>query len=101
MLVVHLLSYVPLQEPHTVQVWQQKFGFKKLSPRALKSLQSAVPALNFYEESTLLSKPLAKKRQAASKKQHKSQKEQQKPALVVEPLQLSLEAAAAGDAAAP
>jgi hypothetical protein len=86
-----------VQDPHNIQLWQQKFGFKKLDGRGLKALQSSVPALNFYEESTMLSKPLKQPR-SSSKKQpsngadkHSAQaqgKEQQlrESGLTVEPL---------------
>lgn len=63
------------QEPRNVQLWQSKFGFKPLSAGDLKALTSSVPPLNFYEDATLLSKPLAKTRQAA--KQPGSDKQQQ------------------------
>lgn len=86
-----------LQEPRNLTLWQQKFGFKKLDARALKALQSSVPALNYYEESTLLSKTLRRAGSSSSsgKKQRRSagSKEQaQEPAvaagasLPVEPL---------------
>jgi hypothetical protein len=55
-------------------VWQQKFGFKALDGRALKSLQSAVPALSYYEESTFLSKPLKHKRNSSSSSSQKQGK---------------------------
>jgi hypothetical protein len=64
-----------VQDAQNLQVWQQKFGFKALDGRALKSLQSAVPALSFYEESTFLSKPLKHRRSSSgscSKKQAKA-----------------------------
>jgi hypothetical protein len=74
---------LPLQEPRNLTLWQQKFGFKKLDARALKALQSSVPALNYYEESTLLSKTL-KHAGGSSKKQRRSgsskEQEQEVPA---------------------
>lgn len=84
-----------LQEPRNLTLWQQKFGFKKLDARALKALQSSVPALNYYEESTLLSKTLKRAGGSSSsgKKQRRSASKEaaQEPAatvasLPVEPL---------------
>jgi hypothetical protein len=85
-----------LQELNNLRLWQEKFGFKKLGARSLKALQSSVPALNFYEESTLLVKPL---KHHGSRKQQRSnggkgsveqpqqqQQQQQWPDLPVEPL---------------
>jgi hypothetical protein len=60
-----------LQESRNLLVWQEKFGFKKLNSKALKALQSSVPALNYYEDSTLLAKPLKK----GSSKQQRSHKD--------------------------
>jgi len=82
-----------VQEPRNVQLWQQKFGFKKVDARALKALMSSVPALNFYEESTLLSKPLAKQQKSSSKpKQQRAGKgealEEKGISLVIAPLEV-------------
>lgn len=92
----HLLCIVCLcvQEPRNVQLWQQKFGFKKMDARALKALKSSVPALNFYEESTLLSKPLAKQQKSSSKQQqHKAGRgeapEEKARSLNIAPLEVS------------
>lgn len=95
--VAKLVAVCPADEPRNLTLWQQKFGFKKLDARALKALQSSVPALNYYEESTLLSKTLKHAGGSSSKKQRRGGKEQvqvqaQEPAaqtgasLPVEPL---------------
>lgn len=55
-----ILLCIYLQESRNLLVWQEKFGFKKLNSKALKALQSSVTALNYYEDSTLLAKPLKK-----------------------------------------
>lgn len=49
------------QEPETIRAWQQAFGFKRLNQRQLRQLQASVPPVNYYEESVLLTKVLAKK----------------------------------------
>lgn len=65
-----------LQEPLNIRVFSDKFGFKRLSPKALQTLKTSVPALNYYEESTLLAKQLDKRqRLAGSKKQQQQQKQ--------------------------
>lgn len=72
-----------VQEPRNLLVWQEKFGFKKLNSKALKALQSSVPALNYYEDSTLLAKPL--KKGSSSKQQPRSQKGEEASAEGVQP----------------
>lgn len=57
-------------------LWRNKFGFKPISSKDLKQLQVSVPALNFYEEATLLAKPLAKPQRP--KKQQPQQSQQQR-----------------------
>lgn len=66
-LVIALVCYV--QEQHTLDLWQQKFGFKRISPKQLKQLQSSLPAIGCYQEAVLLSKALASKQQQSASQQ--------------------------------
>ncbi|KAF8073083.1 hypothetical protein HT031_000744 [Scenedesmus sp. PABB004] len=51
------------QERETIRVWEERLGFKRMSARQLRQLQSAVPPLNYYTDSLLLTKPLPKHQQ--------------------------------------
>lgn len=76
-----------VQEPGNLAVWRKKFGFQKLDARALKSLQSSVPALNYYEDATLLAKPLKKGRAAKAASGGGGGKLDEAASLPVQPLE--------------
>lgn len=60
-----------VQDPQNTILWQQKFGYKKLDAKGVNALQKSIPALHFYEDSTLLAKTL-KQQSNKGKKQTSS-----------------------------
>eukprot|EP00878_Enallax_costatus_P029767 GHUV01032317.1.p2 GENE.GHUV01032317.1~~GHUV01032317.1.p2 ORF type:complete len:120 (+),score=60.55 GHUV01032317.1:396-755(+) len=71
--VASLMAVCPEDEQHTINLWQQKFGFKRISPKQLKHLQSSLPAISYYQESMLLSKALPAKQQQSTTQQGAAQ----------------------------
>ena len=63
-----------------VQVWGDKFGFKRLNQRQLRLLTHELPPLTLYEEGVLMSKQLKKQVKGAlegapQQQQHQQQQE--------------------------
>jgi hypothetical protein len=67
---------VCFQDKDMVQVWGDKFGFKRLNQRQLRLLTHELPPLNLYQEGLMMSKQL-KKQVKGALEQHNQQQQQQ------------------------